>query len=843
MVKQTGNQIPSPEEHLGYKVGSDRNLADWPEIVEYFWMLDRNSDRVKVQEMGPSTEGNPMLLATIASEETISNLDKYRDIQHRLADPRSITSDDEAKDLIAEGKSVILVTCSVHATEVGATQMSLLLAHHLATNNDQATKDILDNVIFLLIPCLNPDGLRLVKSWYESTLGTWYEGVNQPFLYHKYVGHDNNRDWFMFTQNETKLTVEHAHNRWHPQVVYDLHQMGPYGPRLFVPPYMDPIDPNVDPILQAEIAMLGTAMFSELTGQGKEGVAVHCIYDAYSPSRAYQHYHGAIRILSEAASCRIATPIEISAEEITYSRGLNPREQTWNNPMPWKGGTWSLKDIVDYDFGAVMAALGNLARYRDIWLRNFLEVGKRAITGENRPFAYVIPMKQRDPITAFELIQTMETAMVEVHEAQQEFTADGIVHAAGTRVILMNQPYASFAKTMLETQVYPDLRLYPGGPPKPPYDATAHGLPAQMGVKVVEVQEPFEAPLNLIKEFSPPKGRIEGTSEGSTTFVLGAETNASFWAVNKLLDADIHVSRALKPFKTDRGTQEIGTYIIEGPQIGNIVKKLANQSGLAFEAVKSPILAERMFLRSPRVGLYKSWSPTAEEGWSRWIFEEYSLPYKSLFDADIKQGNLGASYDAIVLPHQPAKRILEGQSRSEYPPEFAGGLGMLGAENLRSFAEGGGTIIAWDGAAEFAMKYLDLPVRNILGDLPDAEFYAPGTFFSVLLDVTHPIAHGLPRRVSVMFERSPAFVADEGALIGRYPRSNPLVSGWVLGQHHLQGKASLVEIPLGLGRVILIGFKVNFRAQARGTYRLLFNSILYSSATFGENFPINLSAE
>ena len=357
-AQRSKSVLPTPAEYFGHEIGEDRKLADWPRIVDYFHLLDAGSDRIQVQEVGKSTEGEPFLMAVIAAPETLADLEEYRAIQAKLADPRTVKDEAEAAALIAKGKAVILVTCSVHGTEVGATQMSTLLAHHLCTSDDPEVRRILDNVIFLLVPCLNPDGLRIVKKWYDSTLGTWYEGVNQPFLYHKYVGHDNNRDWYMFTQQENRLAVEHAHNAWHPHVVYDLHQMGPRGPRLFVPPYLDPIDSNVDPILQSEIASMGTAMFSELTGQRKAGVAVYCIYDAYTPSRAYQHYHGGIRILSEAASVRIATPVEVNADEMTFARGIDPRQQTWNNPMPWQGGRWTLRDIVDYEYAAVMACLG-----------------------------------------------------------------------------------------------------------------------------------------------------------------------------------------------------------------------------------------------------------------------------------------------------------------------------------------------------------------------------------------------------------------------------------------------------------------------------------------------------
>ena len=253
-------------------------------------------------------------MTTISSPENLANLDKYREIQRRLADPRTIASEIEAEQLISDGKVIVAVACSIHATEVSATQMSLLLGHHLATSDDEGVKRILDDVILLLIPSLNPDGLIMIKEWYENSIGTSYEGAMPPFLYHKYTGHDNNRDWFMFTQAETKLVVEHCLNAWHPQILYDIHQTRSNGMRMILPPFVDPVGPNVDPIIQSEIAMLGSAIAAELTAQGKPGIAMNVVYDAYSPSRTYQHYHAGIRILSEAASVRIASPVEIPAK-------------------------------------------------------------------------------------------------------------------------------------------------------------------------------------------------------------------------------------------------------------------------------------------------------------------------------------------------------------------------------------------------------------------------------------------------------------------------------------------------------------------------------------------------
>ncbi|MEE8442707.1 MAG: hypothetical protein V3S37_03070 [Dehalococcoidia bacterium] len=515
---------------------------------------------------------------------------------------------------------------------------------------------------------------------------------------------------------------------------------------------------------------------------------------------------------------------------------MDLRVQAWNNPMPWQGGRWSLRDIVDYDYAAMMAALNNVARYRDIWLHNFYAIGKRAVSETRRPFAYLVPQEQRDPITATELLQVMRTAQVEVNETTNEVTIDGVRYPVGTRVIYTAQPYGAFAKTMLEVQHYPDLRLYPGGPPKPPYDVTAHSLPLQMGVHAVEVQQPFDAQVKPVDQIQVPTGRVIGRSQGtSQVYLLGAETNASSWAVNRLLDSGAQVSRIRSAVTVDEQRYETGTYVIEGGRkVTSLVDSMAAQNGLVFHTAPETLSISLWRLRPPRVGLYKSWAPTTEEGWTRWIFEEYQFPYTTLVDTDIRQGHLEDRFDAVVLPHQPVQQVHDGNSPNDYPPEYAGGLGELGGMHLRRFVEAGGTLITWDGTTDYAIRYLDLPVTNVVAGLPNTDFYAPGSFFRVLLDITHPIAYGMPQRTPVVFQHSSVFDVRQGTVVGKYPMNNLLLSGWVLGQHRLFGQSALVEVPVGRGRVILIGFKVHFRAQARGTYRILFNSMFHSSASVQE---------
>lgn len=820
------NIIPTPEQYLGFSVGADRCLADWSQIVGYFRLLDA-SPRFKVTEIGRSTEDRPFLLATVTSEENQARLDELQSIQARLADPRGL-GQAEATKLMELGKTIVLITLSIHATEVGASQMGLELAHELATLNDPETLEVLDNTILLLVPSLNPDGLDLVVDWYKKYLGTPYEGTAPPYLYQKYTGHDNNRDWFMFTQAETRLAIEHIHNVWHPHIVHDQHQQGPDGPRMVLPPFIDPYDENVDPVIRQNVAWLGQSMAAELTGLGKAGVMTNVIYDAFSPSRAYQHYHGGVRILSEAASVKIASPVKKSSQDLIVGRGFDPKAATWNHPEPWKGGEWHLRDIVDYDKIVAWACLKHAAKYRRQWLRNFYLVGKRALEPKATVFAYLVPLEQRDPKVAAELLETLVFGGVEIHTAQKSFTADGVDYCAGTFVIPMDQPYSAFAKTLLEKQYYPDLRLFPGGPPKRPYDITAHSLPIQMGVSVIEVKSQFKVgliPTPTLPQFvSPPfVRRVDGP-----WIYIRPEANRAFSALFKLLAAQIPVYR-LK-YENEQPILPAGTLVVPATA-KQMVLEMADEWGLRVGSLAeiNDAIIERVSA-FPRVGIYRSFVANADEGWMRFVLDEYGIPYTNLWDNDVRKGYLSDNFDVIILPSAPARVINEGLSAKAYPPEYSGGLGTVGIEALRAFAEAGGTLVAIDACCDWAIKELSLPVNNVVGSAKDDEFYVPGSFLRVVLDTNHPLAYGMPRESAVVFVRSPAFAVEDTAakIVGRYPMVNPLISGWILGPERLEGRAALVECSVGKGKAILMGFRPHHRAQARGTYKILFNAIMSS---------------
>jgi hypothetical protein len=778
--------IPSPYDVLGFTPGDDRKLASWNQVIKYFAALAKSSDRVKFEELGKSTMDQPFVMATISAPENLARLDEYKHIQELLADPRQLgpvgARDRKAAELISRGKTIVLITCGIHSTEVGSYLSSMLIAHRLASSNDPEIQAILKNTIILLVPSLNPDGVDIVKNWYDKTLGTPYEGTNPPELYHKYTGHDDNRDWYAFTQVETQIAVEKIHNAWHPQIVHDIHQQGEYGSRMFLPPYMPPVEPNVPKQIEAGYTELGNYLAREMRLRGFKGVTTNSTYDAWSPSRAYSHYHGGVRILSETASCKIATPVSVKFEQLRKGEGYDPKKESATFGPVWRGGEWHLRDITNYMTTAAFLLLDQAAANREEWLHRFYEIGRAAVAprGKGELFAFIVPESRHQS----DLVHALDRAGVDV-DFPLPFVAAGTRYPQGTAVIRMDQPYGSFAKALLESQHYPDLRDGSGHPISP-YDVTAHTLSLLMGVKVHQIRQPFRYRL--------PK---EGGMNSCTGF-------------------------------------------------GDIEEKL---------------------------GLYKSHVPAADEGWTRWVLDQQHYKYSSLEDEEIRAGNLNNKYKSIVIPDQvsssptvsAAEIILTGHKLGTMPREYTGGLGQAGVKALREFVEQGGTLICFNRASDFAIEQFKLPLRDVTDGWSEKEFFVPGSILQIELDTSDPIAAGMPRESIAWVEDSPVFEVITGTaggagspaaqprsgavspamsakrettdtvptispasvrIIARYPANkNSLLSGWLLGGDRIRGKAALVEVTIGKGRIILFGFRPQYRGQSLATYPLFFNAI------------------
>jgi len=751
--------VPAPEELFGHRMGADRTVLEWAQVVSYFQALGGASDRIRVEELGKSTEGRPFIVATIAAPDTLRNLDRYREIQRRLADPRLLQ--------LGGGKAVVLVTCSIHATELASTASAVEFAYRLVTEDTPRMRAIRENDIVLLVPSLNPDGVDIVARWYKRTLGTPFEGTGPPELYQKYIGHDNNRDWYMFSQKETQLTVAKLHNVWHPQIVYDLHQHGAYAARLFVPPWMDPTEPNIDAILMQETNMIGTAMAADLTAAGRQGIAIHALYDFWTPSRHYSAFHGGMRILTESASAKLATPITVAPEQLERGNGYDAREPSWNFLEPWGGGTWRQRDIVDDQLIAMESCLYQAAIHREELLENFYKIGQRQAARKS-PWGFVIPAAQRDAGATAKLLETLAFGQVEIEHT-----------AASVHVVRMAQPYSGWAKALLERQHYPDLRQYPGGPPVRPYDATAHTLPLLMGVRV----ETAEAPVAGLAPGILPRKPAVG--------MPGSDTDS--WRVVNAIWAR-------------------GGAVWRNMETGDFA---AADAGAGWKQVARP-----------RIGLYRSFVPNSDEGWTRWLLEQFGFAYASLQNKEVQAGGLRKHFDVIVFPDATAQSMEHGHKAGSMPEEFTGGLEERGAAALREFCAGGGTLIFLNRATEYATEHLSVAARNVVRGVAASEFYSPGSLLNVRLDTRHPLALGLPAEIAIWSEHSPAFATGEAAP-ARYAEDHLLASGWLLGEKYLAREAALVDARVGGGHVVLFGMRPQYRAQSYQTFKLFFNALVY----------------
>ncbi len=744
-------QVPTPLEHFGAEIGEEGFLANWDELTAYYERVAHASPRVVLDTLGASTLGEPFVRLTITSEANQARLDRYLEIQQLLADPRRVGSDAELEALIEEGRTVVLITSHIHSTEVGAGQMPARLLYNLATSDEERIRHILDETIIVLIPSLNPDGTKLVSDWWREWKDTEFEGAPLPRLYHHYIGHNNNRDWYFFAQVETLLTVLHAHNHWRPQIVHDVHQMGNGGARFFVPPYTDPIEPNVDPLLISALNQLGKYIAAEMTRDGFDGIVTDAIFDIYTPARAYMHYHGGVRILSETASASWARPIEQRFESLGWRAEYHAQVMSSNFPSPWRGGRWGLDDVVDYMEAGAMALLQNAAVNRRFWLENFVEIHRKAVAGwESWPAAWVIPAGQDNAAGVEQLLRVLTTGDVEVHEATSPFTAGGRSFPAGSWVIPMQQPYAAFAQTMLEAQEYPDLRQYPGGPPVRPYDATAHTLPLLFNVEAIELEALPAGGLPL----SEPMARRTEHAFDVPAFLQGAD--------------------------------------------------------------------------APRIGLYRAWQEPMPEGWTRWLFDQAGVAYDEVRNADLHAGGLSERWDVIVFQDQSPGSIMNGFSPNVMPEPYAGGVGAEGVAALQAFVEAGGRVVAIDAATDFAAQAFSLGVRSAVDDIPDADFYIPGSILRLDLDPAHPMSEGVPNETIAWYWRtSRAFEVDDprARVVGRFGAGDPRLAGWVLGEEHVAGQPALLEVEVGQGSVVLFGFQPNFRGQTVASWPLFFNSL------------------
>ena len=825
----TTNDVLSPEAYLGYEVGTDFRLAPWDTILGYFTQLADNSPYLQLDTLGSTTLGEAFVLATITAPRNFARIGAIQARQARLADPRRL-SDDELDELLDTQPAVIYIANNLHSTEIASSQGSMELAHALIT--DPALTRLLDDLVILLVPSANPDGQTMVVDWYGRTMGTPYEGAALPWLYHHYAGHDNNRDWFMLNLVETRLVTDLLYWRWFPEIVYDVHQMGNRGARFFVPPFDDPVNPNLDPLLIRMISLFGIKISTDLEAASKSGVVNYRTYDLWwhGGNRSVPTRHNMVGLLSETASARYASPIFQEPGQLSDEPQLGV-----HYPNPWPGGWWRMRDIVDYQLIAARSVIGFAAGHRRELISNFVEVGRRSIAAgaDEPPYAYVIPSQQTDPGSAARMLEILRLGGVEVHQAKSGFEVDGIQHPAGAWVVLMAQPYRAHAKDLLERQEYPDRRLYDGGPPDRPYDVSGWTLPLQMGVEAIAVRSRFEAELELLTDtIRPAPGEVHGNA---SAYAVDYTHNAASLAIHETMARGGEAGFLSEALEADGRSWPAGTVILKGSGLRETLVALATREGLDSYAISGA--AEGFRLKDFRVGLYQSWTARMDEGWTRFVFDEWDLPYRSLHDPEIRAGGLDERYDVIIIPDMSRLQAVEGRGEGTVPAEYAGGLGAEGVDALLTFVERGGTLVCLGAASNLAIEEFELPIQNVRPD--DAEqragtaFYAPGSVLKVNLDPDHPLAYGMPAQTGVYYSNGPIFEVAGGAsgvdVVAQYSAGTQLLSGYALHSASIAGKAALVEAQLGAGRVILFGFRPQHRGQPHETFKLLFNAIYRGS--------------
>jgi hypothetical protein len=744
-------EIASPSQHLKMNVGADKVLADYRQMKSYFRMLDAASPRVEVDVLGKTVLGEELIMVIISSEENIRNRAKIQQASRQLADPRGLT-DAEVERIAKDGKAVVLVTCNIHASEIAASQMAMEWAHALATANDAETKRRLEDVVLLLVPSLNPDGQIMITDYYRKYVGTKYEGGRLPWLYHHYVGHDNNRDWYMLTQPETRAVNRAVYKEWSPQLFVDEHQMGTEGPRMFIPPFADPLDPDVHPLIWREVNLVGSNMALRLEQAGKSGLIYGYSFDAYwiGGTRNTGWWKNITGLLLETASARIASPIYIEPTELRGgTKGLVEYKATINHPNPWKGGWWRMRDIMDYERIASDALLELASRYRQDLLRNVATRARAAIASAKPNEAYRIPHEQRDWPTAQHLAWLMAEHNVEVRQ-----------DANGDYWLPLAQPYAKFIAEMMEPQRYPEVRLQPGRDILRPYDVASWTLPLQMGVKV------------------------------------------------------------------ERGTMPDGTTRVTEIQ----------------PATKDVIARGAKLSRKPKVATYKPWQPSMDEGWTRWLLDTYGVPATSLSPEEVQKGITG--YDALILPDVHKEVLASGRRTSdggmrydeEVPPEYRGSLGSTGADALRKFVDGGGTLIAFGDSCDYVIEQFNIPVRNALANVKSDEYSNPGSLVRLRIRADHPVTQGMPAETAAFLDGAIGFETTSPGpdtqrwVLATYPddEQDILLSGWIHGAERLTRKAAAVALTYGKGKIVLFGFRPQHRGQTHATFPLVFNALWWS---------------
>jgi hypothetical protein len=852
LFSQSASPVPAPESVFGFEPGADNKLATYDQVIDYYRKVDAVSDRVVVVDAGRTTQGRVASFALVSSAANLARIDRYREIARRLARPDGLT-DDEARRLAAEGKAFVHIDGGLHSSEVAAHQHTPLLLQRLLGGDPEITA-MLDDVIVMLWPSINPDGHQMVAQWFMEHAGT-PQAMQLPQLYQEFVGHDNNRDAYMLNMIESRL-MEHVWRQWEPNIIYVHHQSSPFPTRIWLPPFAEPIATHAPYLMSREVNMIGMAIAKRLEQEGKVG-ATHMGsgYDAW-----YAGYIDYTPMFKNIAAFWTETQGTGPAPRTSPPEQIQPamRRPQSLYPSPWPGGTWRMRDAVEYMTTASLATIEYASKYKRSLLYNRYQAGRDQIRRgrAEAPYAYVVPQQQRDPVAAVEMLRRLAFAGVAVWQLTGAATIAGETFASGTWIVPADQEFAALARELLDVQTYPEIRDAPDGPLDQPYDAAGWTLPMSMGVRTVAVAAPLSdetrarmrrlvappppgvgpTPYNLgesadaapfdsvpgigfdsdpvARAIVPPDSRLTGS--GPAVAVSPGENNA-FKAINRAWKAGgtVHVVP---------GSVDAGRYVIANlPQA--TLREIVRDYALTARFVAAPAGAPVR----PRIGLLTN-NTGMDEGWTRWVLAAYGFDIVRVPPADLTAGSLRDRVDVLILTDD--QRTLEGgrgRGAGAANPEQAK-ANAARVKGLEDFVRGGGTLVCFNSASSFAVDQLHLPVQNVLAGVNRQTFFAGRSLMKVRVDASHQVTAGMPEEAFVMFNNSPVFQTGDGfrgTVLARYPEGEtPLASGFLLGEQLIQGKAAALDVQLGDGRVVLFGFSPQWRGQTFGTFRMIFNAAL-----------------
>jgi len=854
------NQIQTPQQFFGFQPGTDRSLFNYDQLIEYLQNLDKMSPRVKMIEIGESPMGKKMYVTFLSVSENIENLDKLKDINRELA-LNPVLTENMIEKYTDKGRVFIMAALSMHSTEVGPSQSAPLVAHKIATTQDKKILGWLENVVYMMVPCHNPDGMDLVVNHYNKSKGTKYEGGSLPVVYHKYVGHDNNRDFVTLTQSDNRAVARLYNQSWFPQVMVEKHQMGSYGPRYFVPPMHDPIAENVDERVWNWTWIFGSNMAKDMAADGLAGVSQHYLFDDYWPgSTETALWKNVIGLLTECASVQFAKPIYIEKNELRASgKGLGEYKKSINMPLPWEGGWWHLEDIVDYELSSTWSIIKTGAIHRkDILLNRNILCKKEVEKGKTlAPAYFILPVNQHDDGELIGLVTLLNEHGVSVYRSLKKHQYNGRIIEESDYVVPLSQPFRAFIKEVMETQKFPERHYTPGGEMIKPYDITSWSLPLHRGVSAFQIDEVVKDIDNALEKVEFPIELEIKHSEDIKTLVFPVSNNESFKIAFAALSAGVDVKRAKESFKIDETEIETGDFVIE------ITKKSSEKLHPLFgEITVDPIslsenISEKCYrLELPDIALVETNFHDMDAGWTRYVFDTYKIPFTIIKPGQIKELKL-SDFDVVVFPDNNKSMLLEGKRKSSsgvysvpsYDPQYTKGIGKEGVQKLMQFVNDGGTIVSWGlstglflGAqtikiSEKQKEEFQLPVSDISSTLKGKGLYAPGSLLNIELKREHPLTLGMQETARVFSRGRPVFSTSipyfdtDRRVIATYPVDNVLASGYAKNDELLENKSTMVWAKKGKGNFVLYGFYPQFRASTAGTYKLLFNALLLQ----GEN--------